>query len=86
MYFSCVPYVPHPENDELLHAALGIYRRFNQYSDALLVAIQLNDMVLIREVYDSCPDPYVVHTQQLFFTLCVLCIYRIKVKARSPMT
>jgi len=58
-YYSCVPYVPHPENDELLHAALGIYRRFNQYADALLVAIQLNNVTIIREVYDSCPDPYV---------------------------
>jgi len=73
---SCVPYVPHPENDELLHASLNIYRKFNQYSDALLVAIQINDPALIQDVYHSCTDQVkqkqlacILGRQQIFFEL-----------------
>lgn len=65
---SCIPYVPDPENTNLLKTALGIYRKFNQYADALFVAIQLNDIDLIKEIYESCLDKYVF---QLFISLSV---------------
>jgi 26S proteasome regulatory subunit N1 len=55
-YFSCVPYVPDPENTTLLQAALRLFRRFNQYPQALRVAMQLNDIHLIEEIFTSCND------------------------------
>lgn len=54
---SCVPYVPYPENTQLLKTALNIYRKFDQHSDSLLVAIQLNDQKLVQDIYLACRDP-----------------------------
>jgi 26S proteasome regulatory subunit N1 len=56
VFFSCVPYVPEPENTNLLKTAMGIYRKFNQYPDALACAISVNDMELVKEVFMSCKD------------------------------
>ena len=55
-YFSCVPYVPDPENTTLLKASLNLFKRFNQYPQALRIAMQLNDMHLIEEIFTSCND------------------------------
>ena len=54
--FSCVPYVPDPENTNLLKTAMGIYRKFDKYPEALRCAIQLNDMATVEEIFSSCKD------------------------------
>ena len=54
--FSCVPYVPDPENTNLLKTAMGIYRKFDKYPESLRCAIQLNDMATVEEIFSSCKD------------------------------
>ena len=56
LYYSCVAYVPEPENTNLLKTALELYRKFNRFPDALLCAVQLNDMDLVKEIFLSCKD------------------------------
>lgn len=56
VFFSCVPYVPDPENTTLLKTAVELYRKFNQYPQALRFAMQLNDIALIEEIFLSCKD------------------------------
>lgn len=55
---SCVPYVPDPENVNLLKTSLSIYRKFNQWPQALRLALQINDHALIEEVFLACKDRY----------------------------
>lgn len=55
-HFSCVPYVADPENTTLLQTALLLFRKFNQYPQALRLAMQLNDHALIEEIFLSCKD------------------------------
>jgi 26S proteasome regulatory subunit N1 len=56
---SCVPYVPEPENTNLLKTALSIFRKFNQFPQAMRLALQLNDRALVEELFNSCSDPIV---------------------------
>ena len=56
VYCSCVAYVPDPENLTLLKTAVDLYRRFNQYPQALRFAMQLNDLKLVEEIFMSCKD------------------------------
>nr|XP_023027493.1 26S proteasome non-ATPase regulatory subunit 2-like [Leptinotarsa decemlineata] len=53
---SCIPYVADPENNTLLQTALLLFRKFKQYSQALRLAMQLNDHSLIEEIFTTCPD------------------------------
>eukprot|EP01137_Pigoraptor_chileana_P004075 Opistho-2@45258 len=53
---SCVDYVQSPENTQLLKTALGIFRKFNRYPEALRIATQLGDRDLVKQIFDSCPD------------------------------
>ena len=53
---SCVPYVPDPENTNLLKTALRIFRKFEQYPQALRLALQLNEPQLVREIFLECQD------------------------------
>ena len=55
--FSCVAYVPEPENMTLLKTALSLYRKFDQYADAVLIAMQLGDMNIVQQIFTTCPDP-----------------------------
>jgi hypothetical protein len=55
-YSSCVPYVPDPENTTLLQASLRLFKRFDQFPQAMRVAMQLNDMHLMEEIFTSCSD------------------------------
>ena len=57
-FFSCVPYVPEPEDSILLKTTYNIYCKFEQYPLALRCAIQLNDTNLIHEVFYECKDEY----------------------------
>lgn len=53
---SCVSYVPEPENSSLLRCALSIFRKFNRYPEALRLALMLNDMELVEDIFTSCKD------------------------------
>ena len=64
---SCVPYVPDPENTNLLKCALKIFRKFEQYPQALRLALQLNEKSLVREIFLDCKDP--ILQKQLAFML-----------------
>jgi len=64
---SCVPYVPEPENTNLLKTALNIFRKFNQFPQAMRLALQLNDRALVEELFNSCPDP--IAQKQLAYML-----------------
>ncbi|XP_060516372.1 26S proteasome non-ATPase regulatory subunit 2 [Cylas formicarius] len=64
---SCVPYVADPENTTLLQTALMLFRKYNQYPQALRLAMQLNDHSLIEEIFVSCNDTTV--QKQLAFML-----------------
>ena len=56
---SCVPYVPDPENTNLLQTSLKLYRKFGQYPQAMRLALQLQDHELIKELFDECSDKLV---------------------------
>lgn len=64
---SCVPYVPEPENSNLLRTALALYRKFCQYPQAMRLALQLHDHTLIGELFEECSDKLV--RMQLAFML-----------------
>eukprot|EP00128_Syssomonas_multiformis_P017422 Colp12_sorted_trinity150504_noHs@33728 len=64
---SCVPYVAEPEDSALLKTALGIFRKFDKYPSALALAIELNDLALVKEVFNACTDSAV--RKQMAFML-----------------
>ncbi len=64
---SCVPFVPEPENTNLLKTALNIFRRFEQFPHALRLALQLNDRDLVKDIFMECKDTLL--QQQLAFML-----------------
>lgn len=66
---SCVPYVPDPENVTLLKTALSLSRKFNQYTQAMRLALSLNDIATIKEIFTSCPDMWVIFIQLLYNNL-----------------
>lgn len=73
---SCVPYVPDPENVSLLKCALSLSRKFKQYTQAMRLALSLNDMKTIEEIFTSCPDSatqkqlaFMLGRQQVFLEL-----------------
>ncbi|XP_071957164.1 26S proteasome non-ATPase regulatory subunit 2-like [Antedon mediterranea] len=73
---SCVNYVPEPEDSTLLHTALGIFRKFDRYPEALRLAIRLNNIKLVEEIFTTCKDrmvqkqmAYMLGMQQIFLEL-----------------
>jgi len=64
---SCVPYVPDPENTNLLVTALNIFKKFKQLPQAMRLALQLNDRELVEEIFNGCEDSTV--KRQLAFML-----------------
>lgn len=53
---GCVPFVADPENVNLLKTALKLARKFNQHTQAMRLALMLNDMPLIEEIFHECKD------------------------------
>eukprot|EP01156_Anaeramoeba_ignava_P001963 Anaeramoba_ignava/a217208_301.p1 GENE.a217208_301~~a217208_301.p1 ORF type:complete len:916 (+),score=284.33 a217208_301:268-2748(+) len=53
---SCSQYVPEPEDSEILKVVLQIYLKMNQFTDAVRVAIRLNDLESISNILESCED------------------------------
>uniref|UniRef100_T2MDL8 26S proteasome non-ATPase regulatory subunit 2 n=1 Tax=Hydra vulgaris TaxID=6087 RepID=T2MDL8_HYDVU len=51
---SCVKYVPEPENTQLLKCALELYLKYEHFPDALNIAIQLNDLNMVKQILKLC--------------------------------
>jgi 26S proteasome regulatory subunit N1 len=51
-----VPLLTYPDNDKFLRTAYQVYRKYKQYTQAVALAIRLNDRDLIEEVFDSTKD------------------------------
>eukprot|EP00051_Salpingoeca_urceolata_P026738 m.478399 g.478399 ORF g.478399 m.478399 type:complete len:897 (-) comp21140_c0_seq1:156-2846(-) len=64
---SCVPYVPEPDDANLLRTCLSIFRKFEQWPQSLLMALKLNEPELVRKVFFDCKDKQV--KRQLAFML-----------------
>jgi len=70
---SCVPYVPDPENTNLLKTSMSIFLKFNKYPDALRLAMQLGDIDRIKTIMHECEDQtiqkqlaFMIGRQQIF--------------------
>ncbi|XP_036326001.1 26S proteasome non-ATPase regulatory subunit 2-like [Rhagoletis pomonella] len=64
---SCYPYVPEPDNTIILETALQLARKFKQHTQALRLALMLNDMDKITEIFKEPKDAAV--QKQLAFML-----------------
>ncbi|KAI9361204.1 armadillo-type protein [Zopfochytrium polystomum] len=64
---SCVPYVAPPDDISILKTARTIYKKFDEYAQALLMSMKLNDLELIKEDFESCPNESI--KKQLAFML-----------------
>lgn len=53
---SMVNLLTYPEDHQILETAHKIYRQYNQLSKAVVLAIRLNDLDMIREDFDSTED------------------------------
>lgn len=70
---SCVPFVPDPENTNLLKTALNIFIKFNKLTEALRLAMQLQDLNQIKHIFKICTDvsiqkqmSFMIGRQQIF--------------------
>ncbi|XP_077549884.1 regulatory particle non-ATPase 1 [Haemaphysalis longicornis] len=64
---SCVPYVPEPENTNLLRTAMEIFLKYERYPESLRLAMQLNDHDAIQKIFVKCGDVDVL--KQMAFML-----------------
>lgn len=71
-------YVPEPENSALLRCALNIFRKFNRYPEALRLALMLNDVELVENIFTSCKDTW---AQKL--VIVIIIDINIKINAHS---
>jgi 26S proteasome regulatory subunit N1 len=53
---SNVPLLTYPDNDKFLRTTYQIYRKYKQYTQAVALAIRLNDRDLIEEAFNSTDD------------------------------
>ncbi len=54
---SMVNLLTYPENEQFLRVAHGIYKKYKQYTQAMVLAIRLNDYELIETDFEDAPDP-----------------------------
>ncbi|BES96279.1 26S proteasome [Nesidiocoris tenuis] len=73
---SCSVYVEEPERSHIISGVLSHYLRFKEYPRALTLAMQLNKIDLMAEIFMKCEDPlirkqlaYMVGRQQLSLEL-----------------
>lgn len=59
---SCVPLLAPPDDSSFLHTAFSIYISHNQLTQALTLAIKLDDESLIKQVFEATDDE-LVHKQ-----------------------
>lgn len=55
----CYDFVPEPEDKTIMTCALSIYKKYQQYVDAMMCALRMNERTLIEEVFNDCLDPLV---------------------------
>lgn len=53
---SMVPLLTYPDNDRFLRTAHDVYLQYKQYTQAISLAIKLNDLELIKSDFNSAPD------------------------------
>lgn len=53
---SCSSYLPAPEDINTLRIVHDIYRKFNQWTRAISIALKINDLELIKQDFSACPD------------------------------
>lgn len=73
---ACVPLLPSPDNTSFLKTAYTIYLNHSEWTDALSLAIRLNDETLIKSIFDLTNDPimlkqlaYILSTQRISIQL-----------------
>jgi 26S proteasome regulatory subunit N1 len=54
---SMVNLLTYPDNEQFLRVAHRIYKNYKQYTQAMVLAIRLNDYELIEADFDDAPDP-----------------------------
>jgi 26S proteasome regulatory subunit N1 len=54
---SMVNLLTYPDNEQFLRVAHGIYKNYKQYTQAMVLAIRINDLALIDADFDDAPDP-----------------------------
>lgn len=52
-------YVPEPEDSQMLTVAFNINKRMGDWTQALLMAMRLNNRELIQDCFTSCDDPLI---------------------------
>ncbi|KAF2467631.1 26S proteasome non-ATPase-like protein regulatory subunit 2 [Lindgomyces ingoldianus] len=53
---STVPLLTYPDNDKFLKTAYSVYRKYEQYTQAMILAIRLDDRDLIEQTFNSTED------------------------------
>ncbi|KAK4146776.1 armadillo-type protein [Dichotomopilus funicola] len=53
---SMVNLLTYPDNEQFLRVAHGIYKTYKQYTQAMVLAIRLNDIELIETDFDDAPN------------------------------
>ncbi|KAF2755325.1 26S proteasome non-ATPase-like protein regulatory subunit 2, partial [Pseudovirgaria hyperparasitica] len=53
---SMVPLLTYPDNDRFLRTAFDIYGKYKQYTQAIVIAIRLNDRELIEQAFNATED------------------------------
>ncbi|ORY02040.1 26S proteasome non-ATPase-like protein regulatory subunit 2 [Clohesyomyces aquaticus] len=53
---STVPLLTYPDNDKFLKTAYAVYRKYKQHTQAMTLAIRLDDRDLIEETFNSTDD------------------------------
>jgi 26S proteasome regulatory subunit N1 len=71
-----VPLLTYPDNDKFLRTTYQIYRKYNQHTQAVALAIRLNDRSLIEDVFGSTEDvairrqmAFLIARQRIWFDL-----------------
>ncbi|VDP19166.1 unnamed protein product [Soboliphyme baturini] len=64
---SCIPFVPDPENTELLCNTMHIYLKFSRKIEAVRVGIMLNDSEMVKCIFLNCED--IIIQKQIAFLL-----------------
>ncbi|KAK4107035.1 26S proteasome regulatory complex, non-ATPase subcomplex, Rpn1 subunit [Canariomyces notabilis] len=54
---SMVNLLTYPDNEQFLRVAHSIYKTYKQYTQAMVLAIRLNDLALIEADFEDAPDP-----------------------------
>ncbi|KAF1944370.1 26S proteasome regulatory complex, non-ATPase subcomplex, Rpn1 subunit [Clathrospora elynae] len=54
-----VPLLTYPDNDKFLRTAYSIYSKYKQYTQAMVLAIRLNEMDLIYDAFDATADKHI---------------------------